>query len=69
MVEVRTPAGDRRVLFAATGPYGPQLWEPFAVSRSFAWNQSVPDSDGGCGLDGAGLACEVDLPMTGHATS
>jgi hypothetical protein len=69
MAEVRTQLGDRRVLFAATGKPGEDLWQPFAVSAAFRWGDYVPDSDVNCGLYNAGLLSKRDLSKTGYATS
>ncbi len=69
MAEVSTPDGSRRVLFAASGKPGEDLWQPLAVSRAFKWSDYVGDSDGLCGLYGAGLLAHNDLPKTGWATA
>lgn len=69
MAEVSTTLGFRRVLFAASGKPGEDLWQPFAVSDAFRWEDYVPDSDVLCGLYNAGLYSSKDLPKTGHATA
>jgi hypothetical protein len=69
MAEMATPVGDRRVLFAASGHVGEDLWQPFALSTAFQWSDYVPDSDVNCGLYNAGLLSNRDLPKTGFATS
>lgn len=69
MAEVSTPVGLLRVLFTASGEGSEGLWQPYAVSKAFQWSDYVGDSDGGCGLNGAGLQAHRDLPKTGWATA
>jgi hypothetical protein len=69
IAEVDTPLGSRRVLFSASGKAGEDIWQPFAVSKSFRWSDYVADSDVDCGLYNAGLLSKRDRPKTGYATS